>query len=168
MATGVCTGLGTGACVSEWWGGGEGERSQEVWRRGKLLNATLAPSDRLCITMGAGVSRWTASLLAGGGGGGRGGRITTVSINHNLGRERATEADSNRRLSAYQPRALPPRQTSSHRDDWESLQFSSVQDGIYAFDKTHKRPTPPRRHLSDLAFEFGLLDWRCHFLVLSK
>ena len=51
-------------------GGVGGERSQEVWRRGKLLNATLAPSDRLCITMGAGVSRWTASLLAGGGGGG--------------------------------------------------------------------------------------------------
>ena len=40
----------------------------------------------------------------------------TVSTDHNFSRERRAEADSNRAPSAYQPNALPLRQTGSLRE----------------------------------------------------
>ena len=39
----------------------------------------------------------------------------TVSVDHNFGRERRSEVDSNRGPSAYQPNALPLGQTGSPR-----------------------------------------------------
>ena len=39
----------------------------------------------------------------------------TASTDHNFGRERRAEADSNRGPSAYQPNALPLGQTGSHQ-----------------------------------------------------
>ena len=49
----------------------------------------------------------------------------------------------------------------------EKVQFSSVQDGMYALRKTHKRSTPSLRHFLNVAFETVLM-FVCLTMALSR
>ena len=59
-----------------------------------------------CIKIGSGVSHFNAALTVRG--------KVILFINHNFGRARKTEAESNRGASAYQANILPLGQTGSH------------------------------------------------------
>ena len=61
----------------------------------------------------------------------------TVSTDHNLSRERRSEADSNRGPSAYQPNALPLGQTGSHVIPLKNFAFTTSL-GVSSSLPTHR------------------------------
>ena len=72
-----------------------------------MQNAALSPQERLCIRMGSEASHLNFSLIVCVCWGGGGRKVTkNVSINHSFRKEGTTDADSNRRPSAYQPTAF--------------------------------------------------------------
>ena len=54
----------------------------------------------------------------------------TVSTDHNFGRERIVETDSNRGPSAYQPNALPRGQIGSYKDTYYPMTFKCTQEFV--------------------------------------
>ena len=85
-------------------GGGGGVGGREIID----LSLHCHQQNDSCIQMGSHESHFNVSV------GSDGQSHKTVSINHNLFRERRAEAVSNRGPSAYQPNALPLGQTGSH------------------------------------------------------
>ena len=81
----------------------------EVGGRGEIVYLSLhcRHQNDSSIKVGSDESHFNVSLIV------RGKSHKTVSTGHNFWRERRTEADSNRGLSAYQPNALPLGQTGS-------------------------------------------------------
>ena len=91
--------------------GEKGEGGEEgVWRWGKgeiiYLSLHCHHQNDFFIKVGSDESHFNVSLIVRDS-------HNTVSTDHNFGRERRAEADSNRGPSAYQPNALALGQTGS-------------------------------------------------------
>ena len=83
----------------------------EIEGRGSLYLTGYTDSTRIISTlryMGSDVSRFNVSIISAGQ------SHETVSINHNFWKRKASRSwESNLRLSAYQPSALPPGQAGT-------------------------------------------------------
>ena len=102
--------------------GQKGERGDGDRGRGRLYTYRYTVTTRMTSAL-----RWAAMRAIFMFHSCEGQSHKTVSTDHNLCRERRTEADLNQGPSAYQPNALPLGQTGSVSDATDAVEVDSIE-----------------------------------------